>query len=1284
VSHASHDLLFAGILVNGVLTRALVDTGATHSLVSSAWAERLELITVASPVSTVTAADGHSLPLSGSAHVRIDMGALRFGAPLVVLPSLAFDMVLGLDILARIAGSVHVGSRTLCSPSLPEPVPLFSSADEIAFASAAVFSFDLPSSSEDPDLLPLSFSEASLSWAPANWAKLRDLAVQSLPDTTTAADKARFGELLDKHKSACAIDPKAPGLANVEPFRLRTTESYPIAHRARRFSPAERSAVNDEVRRLLAAGIIQPSKSPWAAPIVPIAKPDGSIRTCIDYRGLNRVTIADKYPMPNAQAIFDQLHGFSLFSTFDLAAGFWQVPTHSDDMHKTAFVCELGLFEFTGMPMGPKGAPAHFQRVMDVVLAPLPPLTALPFMDDVISPASDFDDFMTKLDVLLSALSSHGLRLRLDKCKFCQSSVKFLGHTVSSRGLGVDPEKTDAVARLARPSSVPEVRQFIGLAGYYRQFVRNFAEIAQPLTALTRKSARFVWSDDCESAFVELKRRLAAPPVLVFPDYARPFTLATDASKTAVGAILSQPYPDGERPVSFFSRQLRPAETRYFISELEALAVVQAIRHFRPYLHGRKFTVLTDHRALEFLLNPSTELSDRLQRWALKLQSYSFTVVYRKGSEMGHVDALSRLGRVNALATTALPDTLLAAQIADPVLGPTRELLLFGTQPPDTVSSQVLQLASHPGIALDSDRLRLVFRKDPNEPARFCVPSSLRAALLTAAHDAPTSGHLGSARTLERLAAFYWSSMRSDVANWCRSCTTCSARSSPRTAPPGLLMPLAPTYPGEVVVMDFLGPLPLSSRGNKFILVFADHFSKWVETVAVPSADAVTVADALVERIVCRLGPPATLLSDKGTHFTAQLIKTICSRLGSDQRHSTAYHPQTQGIVERFNATLLDLLAKHCSSDQTDWDAALPLLAWAYNSSVHPATGLSPFEVIHGTVPRSVFDLALEVPMQPGTASASVVEYVERLRERLISTRSLVLNMLDQARDRYRRAYDSRHRDIVFSVGDEVMLHTPVPRKGISPKLQNLWTGPWTVIEVVNRLNYVIELNKKRQLVSITRLKAVIPRKDHGTDFVPPSPAPSPATDPAAPGFVLLPHADDAADNAPPPIAPAPLLPLPPPNPPDPPVDNNDLENDQDQLPFVPPGMPPPPPGEYYIEQLIDRKRSTNNRGFVYKVRWTGYDDTHDEWIAASNLPKHFVTEYDQAHPRQAANPPPAEQAEPEAEPGPEAEHEIEHEPDHEPEPDQPQPQPDQPQPQPQPDQPQPKPEHRYPQRRRG
>jgi transposase InsO family protein len=543
-------------------------------------------------------------------------------------------------------------------------------------------------------------------------------------------------------------------------------------------------------------------------------------------------------------------------------------------------------------------------------------------------------------------------------------------------------------------------------------------------------------------------------------------------------------------------------------------------------------------------------------------------------------------------------DVVVAAQDADPDLGPLRAFLLTGQSPADATAAATVQ-----SMALTTqldDLSRVCLRIPADGSLRLFVPLSLRTDLLTRAHDDPTSGHLAISRTYSRLVpAYYWPGMHADVARWCASCTTCLRRKTPRTAPPGLLQPITSTHPWELVVMDFLGPLPETSSGNKYVLVIADHFSKWVELFPLPTASATATANSLVD-IICRFGAPETLLSDQGTHFTATLVSETCSLLGIHRRTGAAYHPQTQGLVERFNATLLDMVSSFTSSHQRDWDTHLRAIAFAYNTSEHATTGLSPYEVLFGTAATAPFDAALRPPRTD--VSPDVVQYVNRLQQQLADVRALVDNRVAQQQDRQRIQYDRHHRDVAYAPGDVVYLYTPRPRKGISPKLQMLWTGPWRIVERVNRINYVIEgplPTTERRLVPVTRLKPSTER----SSLAPPQSqlAPQPQLAPPQPQLASPPH---------PQLTPSPSQLAPP----------SHLAT-QPPPQSLPPGLsappqPPTPPaasslpdGYFLVDRLLDRRRA--GRGYRYLVRWDGYDSTHDSWEPRASLPRHLVDGYD-------------------------------------------------------------------------
>ena len=394
---------------------------------------------------------------------------------------------------------------------------------------------------------------------------------------------------------------------------------------------------------MLSKHIIQPSTSPWVSPIVLVHKKDGTLRFCVDYRKLNGLTRKDAYPLPRIDDALDTLAGSKWFTTLDLISGYWQVEVNNQDLEKTAFCTPDGLFEFNVMPFGLCNAPATFQRLMDAVLAGLQWNSCLVYLDDVVIPGKDLDDHLHNIRVVLECLHQAGLKLHPNKCHFGKKQVTFLGHIVSGDGVATDPQKTSKVASWPVPTCQHEVWQFLGLAGYYRKFIKGFATIAKPLHRLTEKNVVFKWTSDCQEAFEELRQQLVSPPILAFPDYQKPFILDTDASNLGIGAVLSQEQDDGQEwVIAYGSRVLSKAERRYCVTRCELLAVVYFLQHFQPYLLERHFTLRSDHGSLTWLRN-FKEPEGQLARWLEKLQEYDFTIVHQPGQRHSNADALSRL-----------------------------------------------------------------------------------------------------------------------------------------------------------------------------------------------------------------------------------------------------------------------------------------------------------------------------------------------------------------------------------------------------------------------------------------------------------------------------------------------------------------------------------------------------------------------------------------------------------------------------------------------------------------
>lgn len=392
---------------------------------------------------------------------------------------------------------------------------------------------------------------------------------------------------------------------------------------------------------MLNAGVISPSASPWCSPVVLVKKKDGSLRFCIYFRRLNDVTIKDSYPLPRIDVVLESLSGSSLFTALDLQSGYWQCEVNPNDRPKTAFSTGIGLYEFNVLPFGVCNGPATFQRLMDIVLDGLNWESALVYLDDVIVFGRNFQEHLERLSSVLARLKSAGLKINPKKCRLFHREVEFLGHIVSRQGIATDPEKVRVVREWPVPLNLTELRSFLGLASYYRRFIQSFASIADPLHKLLNKGERFLWTDECETAFRKLKRCLVSAPILAYPRCDEPFIIDADASNTGIGGVLSQIQEGKERVVAYFSRALTEPERRYCVTRRELLALIVVCRHFKGYLLGSRFKARTDHNCLRWLKN-FREPEGQVARWLEVLAEYNMDIEHRAGKQHGNADGLSR------------------------------------------------------------------------------------------------------------------------------------------------------------------------------------------------------------------------------------------------------------------------------------------------------------------------------------------------------------------------------------------------------------------------------------------------------------------------------------------------------------------------------------------------------------------------------------------------------------------------------------------------------------------
>ena len=472
-------------------------------------------------------------------------------------------------------------------------------------------------------------------------------------EASTAASNPVFGEQLTSEqqhelqgllKEYADVMQNQPGRTDIAEHTIGTEAARPVKLPPYRLPHAHRETVQREIEEMLETGIIEPSQSEWSAPIVLVKKKDGTLRLCVDYRRLNSVSKSDAYPMPRIDDLIDQLGKAPYLTTLDLTRGYWQVPVAADARHKTAFATPFGLYQFTVMPFGLQGAPAIFQRLMDRVLHGVGDFAAA-YLDDIVIFSETWEDHLSHVHLVLGRLQASGLTAKPSKCQFGMAQCVYLGHIVGSGLVKPEHTKIQAVQQTPPPQTKKQVRAFLGLTGYYRRFIPDYASIAAPLSDLTRKNApaHVTWTAVCEHLFQQIKTLLCTSPVLQAPDFDRPFVLQTDASDRGIGAVLSQ-YDDSgvEHPVAYYSRKFLPREERYSTVEKECLAIKLGVHAFRVYLLGRPFTIQTDHQSLEWL-DRLKENNARLTRWSLALQPYQYSVVYRSGKKNANADALSRV-----------------------------------------------------------------------------------------------------------------------------------------------------------------------------------------------------------------------------------------------------------------------------------------------------------------------------------------------------------------------------------------------------------------------------------------------------------------------------------------------------------------------------------------------------------------------------------------------------------------------------------------------------------------
>ncbi|KAA0066266.1 pol protein [Cucumis melo var. makuwa] len=868
---------------------------------------------------------------------------------LIVLDMLDFDVILGMDWLAANHASIDCSRK------------------EVTFhpPSMASFKFKGGGSKSLPQVI--SAIRASKLLSQGTWGILA-----SVVDTREADVSLSSEPVVRDYPDVFPEElPGLPPHREVEFAIELEPGTVPISRAPYRMAPAELKELKVQLQELLDKGFIRPSVSPWGAPVLFVKKKDGSMRLCIDYRELNKVTVKNRYPLPRIDDLFDQLQGATVFSKIDLRSGYHQLRIKDEDVPKTAFRSRYGHYEFIVMSFGLTNAPAVFMDLMNRVFREFLDTFVIVFIDDILIYSKTEAEHEEHLRMVLQTLRDNKLYAKFSKCEFWLKQVSFLGHVVSKAGVSVDPAKIEAVTGWTRPSTVSEVRSFLGLAGYYRRFVENFSRIATPLTQLTRKGVPFVWSKACEDSFQTLKQKLVTAPQ---------------------GKV-----------VAYASRQLKSHEQNYPTHDLELAAVVFALKIWRHYLYGEKIQIFTDHKSLKYFFTQK-ELNMRQRRWLELVKDYDCEILYHPGKANVVADALSRkVSHSAALITRQAPlhRDLEQAEIAVSVGAVTTQLAQLTVQP--TLRQRIIDAQSNDpylvekrGLAEAGQTAEFSLSSDGGLlfERRLCVPSdsAVKTELLSEAHSSPFSMHPGSAKMYQDLKRVYWwHNMKKEVAEFVSKCLVCQQVKAPRQKPAGLLQPLSiPEWKWENVSMDFITGLPRTLRGFTVIWVVVDRLTKSAHFV--PGKSTYT-ASKWAQLYMSEIG--------------------LQTAMGTRLDFSTAFHPQTDGQTERLNQVLEDMLRACALEFPGSWDSHLHLMEFAYNNSYQATIGMAPFEALYGRCCRSPVcwgEIGEQRLMGPQLVQ-STNEAIQKIRSRMHTAQS-----------RQKSYADVRRKDLEFEIGDKVFL----------------------------------------------------------------------------------------------------------------------------------------------------------------------------------------------------------------------------------------------------------------------
>lgn len=838
------------------------------------------------------------------------------------------------------------------------------------------------------------------------------------------------------------------GKAHMDGYEIKIKPgSKPVRSRPYQCNPQRLEAMRDIVNKLLDEGIVTPSKSEFSSAAFLVNKKEpGKYRLVCAYQAVNQLIEFDQYPMPVIDNLFQHLKNARIFTSMDLNNAYFQIPLAENSRKYTAFTTPFGLFEFTTIPQGIRIGSQALARYVEEVLADLKFKTVIAFADDVLIYSPDPETHERDLREVLIRLRNSGLTVNPDKISLAKEAVHFLGHIVKDGKLFIDPDRTDTVRNFPVPNTLKKVQRFVGMCSFYAKFIEGFANICRPLNILKRKGAKFKWGPDQQASFDELKTILTSPPVLHLPDYHKEFILTCDASEHNIACVLQQRVDGGLVPISYASRTLSGSEKGYNMFKKEFLACLWGCEKFKSILMDYPFILQTDCQAITYVLNSNKQVG-QLARWRLRLSEFRFKVEHVRGKLNVVADCLSRMFEENDNVEVKEVSTERCCFLQN---FPECFQSIAERQRADGDLGDIIKRIEAGELVKNYRILKGVLRyqKNPKSTPKIVVPKDMQHMITHYFHSPSYQGHLGVKKTVAKIMKeFTWDGMFSGVKAYVRSCELCQMSKPAQNTKIGLMSSSPPTAIFERLHIDFFGPLTRSRRGNMYVLVAIDSFSKFSFIIPLRSATSETAIRALEEHVFAQNGIPQIIVSDHGSQFNSHKFRAFTFGLGIKHIMTSVARPNSN-MSERLNRNLKYALKIFHSSNQNMWDEELTYLQIAFNSAKHEVTNESPAFVFLGRELKHPLQLFWNI-------DADLEKHQPDAEERL---RKVIVN-LRKAHERTKRRYDTNRLPSSLKEGDKVLYRKFVlsnKAKKVTNKLSQGWCGPFTITQVLNDVNVKI------------------------------------------------------------------------------------------------------------------------------------------------------------------------------------------------------------------------------------